>query len=228
MAWKKDYYRVLGISRDVTSAEIRKAYLRLAHEWHPDKNPGNETVAEEVFKEIGEAYAVLSDEQSRQAYDTGVPLDRTLAARRRDVRFYHDLYRTVSADPIKESFMSFMQVHREMLGKGLPIRMLVRVLEQELMNGTTLKLRVNRREPCKMCRGTGEIKVACCPDCRGTARKKYESIVAVVIPPGTRHGDVITLKGEGNAGFKGFPAGDLIICIIEEVIDRAEETLIGH
>jgi len=228
MARTKDYYRVLGISRGVTSAEIRKAYLRLAHEWHPDKNPGNETVAEEVFKEIGEAYTVLTDERAKLEYDAGLRDARPLHGHPPDMAFYRELYRSVSADVGKERFMDFVQTHRDMLGKGLPIRMLVRVPEEELMNGTTLELRVNRREQCRMCRGTGEIKVASCPDCRGTARKKYESTVAVVIPPGTRHGAVLTLRGEGNAGFKGFPAGDLIIGIIEEVIDSAEETLIGH
>ena len=52
MSRTRDYCKVLGISCDVTSAEIRKAYLRLAHEWHPDKSPGNDDVAEEMFKEI--------------------------------------------------------------------------------------------------------------------------------------------------------------------------------
>jgi len=214
------------VSRDATNAEIRKAYLRLAHEWHPDKNPGNEDVAEEMFKKIGEAYAVLSDEQSRRAYDAGVLVGRTVGARNRDTRFYYDLYRTVSADPIKESFMNFMQAHRDMLGKGLPIRMLVRVSEKELMEGTTVALHVNRREPCRMCSGTGEIKSASCPDCRGTARRKYESTVAVVLPPGTRHGDVITVAGEGNAGFKGFPAGDLTVRVVDDRADAETRTLV--
>jgi len=226
MACTKDYYRILGVSRDVTGREIRKAYLRLAREWHPDKNPGNEDVAEEMFKEIGEAYAVLSDEKSRRSYDAGVSLDRTVGARRRDLRFYYDLYRTVSADPIKESYMNFMQAHRDMLGNGLPIRTLVRVSEHDLMHGTTVELLLNRREPCRMCRGTGEIRGASCPDCRGTARKKYESAVAVVIPPGTHHGDVITVAGEGNAGFKGFPAGDLILRIVQDGVDAARSTLL--
>jgi DnaJ-class molecular chaperone len=90
-----------------------------------------------------------------------------------------------------------------------------------------MELLLNRREACRMCRGTGEIKGASCPDCRGTARKKYETTVAVVIPPGTRHGDVITVAGGGNAGFKGFPAGDLIMRVTAEVLNGVGTNLLG-
>ena len=68
---KKDYYEVLGVPKDATEEQIRKAYKKLAIKWHPDKNPDNRKQAEEKFKEIGEAYSVLSDPQKRNQYDNG-------------------------------------------------------------------------------------------------------------------------------------------------------------
>src|SRR5258707_9702105 len=65
---KRDYYEVLGVSRDSGEEEIKKAYRKLAVKLHPEKNPGDKT-AEEKFKEIGEAYEALSDPQKRAAYD---------------------------------------------------------------------------------------------------------------------------------------------------------------
>ena len=68
MPSKRDYYEVLGVSKDVSAEDLKKAYRKLAVKFHPDKNPGDKT-AEDKFKEIGEAYDVLSDEQKRAAYD---------------------------------------------------------------------------------------------------------------------------------------------------------------
>ena len=68
---KKDYYKILGVEKDATDEQIRKAYHKLAIKWHPDKNPDNRKQAEEKFKEIGEAYSVLSDPKKRKEYDHG-------------------------------------------------------------------------------------------------------------------------------------------------------------
>ena len=68
---KKDYYEVLGVPRDATEAQIRKAYKKLAVRWHPDKNPDNRKAAEEKFKEISEAYSVLGDPKKKNEYDNG-------------------------------------------------------------------------------------------------------------------------------------------------------------
>jgi curved DNA-binding protein len=65
---KKDYYSILGVNRDVTQEEIKRAYRRLALEYHPDRNPKDKE-AEEIFKEIGEAYAILGDQEKRRTYD---------------------------------------------------------------------------------------------------------------------------------------------------------------
>ena len=68
---KRDYYEVLGVSKDATEKDIKKAYRKLAFKWHPDKNPDNKKEAEEKFKEVNEAYSVLSDPEKRRQYDMG-------------------------------------------------------------------------------------------------------------------------------------------------------------
>ncbi len=79
MSNKRDYYQVLGIAKNASEADIKKAYRKLALQWHPvfnwkykvlkDKNPDNKAEASERFKEVGEAYAVLSDKEKRAIYD---------------------------------------------------------------------------------------------------------------------------------------------------------------
>jgi molecular chaperone DnaJ len=212
----KDFYRVLGVSREASYAEIRKAYVRLAHEWHPDKNPGNEEVAAELFKQVGEAYNVLKDERSRQAYDSGLYDGEKHRGRRDDMAFYYTLYQTVSVDFDKESFLDAIQTHRDEFGKGMPIRALVRLSGDQLMHGIQIELPLNRLEPCRMCSGRGELMGQPCPTCRRTARRRYETTVKIAVPPGTLHGDVVIVSGEGNAGFKGFPSGDLLVRVVED------------
>ena len=68
---QKDYYEILGVSKEATPEEIRKAYKRLALKWHPDKHVDDKKEAEEKFKEIAEAYSVLSDPDKKREYDTG-------------------------------------------------------------------------------------------------------------------------------------------------------------
>ena len=68
---ENDYYKILGIKKDATDGEIKKAYRKLALKWHPDKNPNNREEAEEKFKKINEAYSVLSDKNKRRQYDKG-------------------------------------------------------------------------------------------------------------------------------------------------------------
>ena len=68
---ENDYYKILGVTKEATDAEIKKAYRKLALKWHPDKNPNNRVEAEEKFKKINEAYSVLSDKDKRRQYDRG-------------------------------------------------------------------------------------------------------------------------------------------------------------
>ena len=99
---KRDYYEVLGISKDATEKDIKKAYRKLAFKYHPDKNPDNKKEAEEKFKEVNEAYSVLSDPDKRRQYDMG--------------GFDFEGFDFGSFDPM-EIFRSFMGKHGKK-GKG--------------------------------------------------------------------------------------------------------------
>src|SRR5678815_5998417 len=98
MATKRDYYEVLGVSRTASGEEIKRAYRKLAVKFHPDKNPGDQT-AEERFKELGEAYDVLIDDQKRAAYD----------------RFGHSAFAQGSAGP-RGGFHDPFDIFREVFG----------------------------------------------------------------------------------------------------------------
>ena len=95
----EDYYQVLGIDKKASTDEIKKAYRTLAIKWHPDKNPNNKSAAEEKFKKISEAYAVLSDTEKRQQYDQFGSADQF-----RQQYSQEDIFRNVDLDEILRSF----------------------------------------------------------------------------------------------------------------------------
>lgn len=95
----EDYYQVLGIDKKASTDEIKKAYRKLAIKWHPDKNPNNKIAAEEKFKKISEAYAVLSDTEKRQQYDQFGSADQF-----RQQYSQEDIFRNVDLDEILRSF----------------------------------------------------------------------------------------------------------------------------
>lgn len=95
----EDYYDILGINKKATADEIKKAYRKLAVKWHPDKNPNNKAAAEEKFKKISEAYAVLSDGEKRKNYDTFGSADQF-----RQQYSQEDIFRGVDLDEILRSF----------------------------------------------------------------------------------------------------------------------------
>lgn len=95
----EDYYEILGVNKKASADEIKKAYRKLAVKWHPDKNPNNKVAAEEKFKKISEAYAVLSDEEKRRNYDTFGSADQF-----RQQYSQEDIFRGVDLDEILRSF----------------------------------------------------------------------------------------------------------------------------
>jgi molecular chaperone DnaJ len=184
---KKDYYEILGVPRDATPEEIKKAYRRLAIKYHPDRNPENRKEAEEKFKEISEAYEVLIDPEKRKLYDMygheGVKTrfqqgDFTW----RDFTHFDDL-RDIFKD-LGFGFDFFDDFFGNFFGfdsrrgtrrqrvkvRGEDIQITLPLTLEEIYRGETKKIRLKRLEVCDSCQGTGSVdgKVETCPVCKGS------------------------------------------------------------
>lgn len=186
MANKRDYYEVLGVTKDASADDIKKAYRKLAIKYHPDRNPGDKE-AEEKFKEAAEAYSVLSDEKKKQQYDQfgfeglngfggaggfgggeGFTMDDIFS-----------MFGDVFGGRMGGGFSGFGDFFggrsgggaRRPVQKGSDLRMKVRLNLQEIQNGTTKKFKVRRDVTCSHCHGTGGEGANAteqCPTCHGT------------------------------------------------------------
>lgn len=252
MANKRDYYEVLGVSRDATQEEIKKAYRRLAREAHPDVNK-DDPRAEEKFKEINEAYEVLSDPQKRAAYDRfgHAATDPSYAANAEGFDFggfegFGDIF---------EMFFGGGGARRRSgPQRGGDLRYDLEISFEEAAFGLETTIEVPRTEACAacrgsgaksgtavqtcpVCRGSGQVQFAqttafgrfvnvrtcdrCrgegrvietpCPECQGRGRVRRTRKINVKIPPGVDNGFRLRVPGEGEAGVRGGPPGDLYV-----------------
>lgn len=189
----KDYYSILGVKRDAKPEEIKKAYRRLARKYHPDVNPGDK-VAEEKFKEIQEAYEVLSDEKKRKIYDRFGYYSENLDP---DSPFASSSSST--SDPTGFGFSgftwdfgtsstgsSFRDIFSELFGgsrreaepprpmpkRGEDIEIPLALSFEEAVRGLTTTITVDRSEQCPRCQGAGDTggPLVVCPTCRGTGK----------------------------------------------------------
>lgn len=168
----KDYYQLLGIQRNATDAEIKRAYRRLAHEHHPDKNPGNKA-AEEKFKDINEAYAVLSDPQKRAYFDQFGSAPGTGGGQG---GFGAGMgMGDIFGDIFGEFFGTSRGGMRAAAGEDL--RYNLKISFEDAAFGTTTKIRVPRWERCPDCDGLGATskdKIVQCSYCRGTGQIRMQ------------------------------------------------------
>ena len=270
MAEKRDYYEVLGVNKNATEEELKKAYRKLAKKYHPDANPDNKKEAEAKFKEVNEAYENLSDPQKRQMYD----------------RFGHNgpqgfggneggFYSSQGFDgfsgmgdfgDLGDIFSSFFgggfgggsRTSRAKTGptKGASLRYDIEITYEEAFSGVEKEISFSRQETCdtchgtgakpgtssttcSMCGGTGQITqmqttilgqmqtTRTCPNChgegkiikepcetcRGKGQVKKPVRIKVKIPEGIDDNQTVVLRGQGAAGQKGGPQGDLFITV---------------
>ncbi len=170
----KDYYKILGVSRDASQEEIKKAFRRLALKYHPDRNQGNKE-AEEKFKEINEAYAVLGDPEKRAQYDrygtadvsgfeTGFGFGSTFG------EFFEDLF--------EDFFGTFTgRRRRARPRKGHDLKYDLTITLEEAARGVEKEIRVPRWQVCPDCGGSGASPGAgpvSCPQCEGTGYIRYQ------------------------------------------------------
>jgi molecular chaperone DnaJ len=168
---KDDYYDLLGVSKSATTEELKKAYRKLAIKWHPDKNQGD-AAAESKFKEISEAYEILSDENKRAKYD----------------QFGHAAFTSQGAsggfhsDPFDMfnsffgggggSFSSFFggQAPGQQTKRSASLQVAIEIPLKDLVSDTEKEIKYNKYIHCKPCNGSGETphtKTAVCPQCNG-------------------------------------------------------------
>jgi molecular chaperone DnaJ len=175
MAEKRDYYEVLGVKRDASKDEIKDAYRKLAMQFHPDRN--KDAGAEEKFKEISEAYAVLSDDQKRQQYNTlGHPdFDQRYTS--------EDIFRGADFDSIFRD-TGFGDLFRTLFGggrfggyeqrnRGQDIAYDLEITLEEAAKGTEKEIEIPRTEKCDVCGGSGArpgTSARVCPRCGGTGQ----------------------------------------------------------
>lgn len=261
MADKRDYYEVLGVAKGASEDEIKKAYRKLAKQYHPDLNPGDKT-AEAKFKEVNEAYEVLSSADKRAKYDqfghAGVDPNFGAGgfngggAGGFDFGDFGDIFSNLG------DIFGFGggTARRNGPARGGDLHIHVAIAFEEAAKGCKKRVEVTRTEECKSCsgtgakrgtqpetcshcHGTGSVKVtqrtpfgvvstsrvcdACggrgqivrtpCPDCNGTGHIRRGRTLEIDIPAGIDDGQIITLRGQGEAGRMGGPAGDLNISI---------------
>jgi molecular chaperone DnaJ len=179
----KDYYQVLGVSRDADEKEIKAAYRKLARKHHPDVNPGDKA-AEEKFKEINEAYQVLSDPEKRAAYDR---YGEQWQAYQRMREQYGENFQPGGFESPFGGFGDFGEFIENLLrgggfGGGLRVQRAPRDIEQTLeislqdaIRGATRTIQVSVEEPCSACGGTGVApnRRQTCRACGGTGRRRF-------------------------------------------------------
>ncbi len=182
---KRDYYEVLGVSKTATDEELKRAYRKLAKKYHPDANPDNKEEAEKKFKEVNEAYEVLSDKQKRNMYD----------------QFGHSGTNGYSSDfsgfsgfdgfsggagfsgvdfDLNDIFSSFFggggsrgRSNRNGPVRGRDLNVRIEITFEEAAFGVTKEITINREEQCETCKGTGArpgTKAETCRACNGTGQ----------------------------------------------------------
>jgi DnaJ-class molecular chaperone len=223
----RDYYEVLGVPRTGAEADIRKAYRRLARKLHPDVNPGDKS-AEEKFKELNEAYEVLSDTEKRWRYDAlganwkdgaeFTPPPRWQSSSGVNFRDFGDVFGG-SAD--QNGFSDFFEslFGRRGAGRaGATLRTRGEDIEAEIAltledahRGATRGLTIYATETCSTCGGFGTKDDKTCPTCGGSGVIRRPKSLDVTIPVGVRNGSVIRLAGQGEPGTRGGSPGDLLL-----------------
>ena len=199
MAEKRDYYEVLGVQRGASKDQIKDSYRKLAMQFHPDRNKSPE--AEEKFKEISEAYAVLSDDEKRQQYDTLGHAGFDQRYTREDIfrgADFDSVFRDLGVGDLFRAFFGggFGGGYRETINRGQDLAYDLEITLEEAARGTERETEVPRTEKCDVCHGSGAspgTQARTCPRCNGAGkvqnmRKSSFAMYVQVVPCPTCRG----------------------------------------
>lgn len=233
-----DHYEVLGVSRNASTEEIKKAYRKLARELHPDVNPSEQ--AQERFKTVTHAYEVLGDEQSRRNYDSGGsdagfgfgdifdtffggggsrgPRSRAErgqdALLRVELSFEEAIFGVEKSIPVDTAILcDTCNGSCAKPGTSPTVCDICRGSGQVQTQVRSLLGSVVTSSPCGSCRGYGHIIPEPCLVCRGQGRVRARRDIELKIPAGVEDGLRLQLAGNGEVGFGGGPSGDLYVDI---------------
>jgi len=250
---KRDFYETLGVSRGASDVELKSAFRKAAMQCHPDRNPGDKA-SEIRFKEVNEAYQILSDAQKRAAYDRfgHAAFDGGGGGGAGGFGGMGEGFASSMADIFDDLFGDVMGRRGRSSGRerGSDLRYNMEITLEEAYSGKTASLKVPTSVTCEACSGTGAklgskpktcstcnghgrvraqqgffaIERTCptchgrgeiidnpCSTCSGAGRVSRERTLSVNIPAGVEDGTRIRLAGEGEAGMRGGPPGDLYI-----------------
>jgi len=218
----KDYYSILGVSRNASEREIKQAYRKLARQYHPDVNAGDKST-EAKFKQINEAYEVLSDKEKRRKYDQfgdqWQHADQFAQAQRQQTPFWDfsqagGRFRFEEADLgslFGDLFGGGTRSRRVRPRRGQDVEHPVEVTLEEAYHGTRRTIALQTGEPCSGCKGTGLIQNLPCSVCRGSGVVSAVKRLEVKIPPGVKDGSRVRVAGKGGPGYAGGANGDLYL-----------------
>jgi molecular chaperone DnaJ len=169
----KDYYKILGVEKGATDEEIKKAYRKAAMKWHPDKNPNN-SEAESKFKEAAEAYDILSNPEKKSNYDRYGSTDSSFGGGGNP--FGNSYGHGFNMDDIFSQFgdifgQRYGNTNQRRQSKGSDLRLRVTLNIDDILNGTTKKIKYKRQDKCTSCDGKGGTDVRDCIPCGGMGQR---------------------------------------------------------
>ena len=229
------YYQLLDITKNSSLDDIKKAYKRLAVLCHPDKNNGND----EKFKEVNEAYTVLTDELKRLEYDKKLAFSNTFNrwgsafGKSKTAETFH---KEKKAEVRGEDIKYYLDFTLDTLTRTITVN---RIVKCALCDGTgakTLKIctkcngkgiyrlppydGIDRIVECDICNNRGKCIDEICDACAGNGGILNADIISIVIPDTAVTGDILKYHGKGNAGRLGASCGDLIITLVKKEVNE--------